>query len=852
MTTSEWTEAEYAKAFSPNIRRSAWLLVKSVVRHPVLFARTFRRHPDLADRFEEFAPRVSFGRSDHPLDDLGPMEGVFTAIPNLILRTSQSVLEVELIERRDNRFRFRARAFDLFGLIRFDKFYKHVYDVSGKKPSATLHLRIDVLRSDVFRVRLQHDGEFAESMTPMVCSDVTDDNCDVELVEDGDCYRLRTSKLQLVIHKTDFRVELFDAEGRKLTSLGGKTDNHFGIALDSFPIGFVRDRRYPNRYAVNAFDLAHDEAIYGLGEHFGPMNKVGETLRLWVHEGVGNSTGRIYKAVPFYVSTRGYGVFYNHTNPMTFWVGSRETSKVQVAVEDEKLDFYVFAGDIKEVLGHYTALTGRSPVPPTYSFGTWISRMSYRSQQEILDVAARLRAGGFPADVIHMDVSWFAEDWKCDWQFDRSRFPDPESMCRRLHDDGFRFSLWQQPYVLRGTPQWDEARARGFVAETSVPFEFCGQFDAAPIDFTNPDAAAWYKDRLIRPLLEAGVDVIKTDFGEGIQPSMRFREGTGHAIHNVYPLLYNQAAYEVTRDVHGIENAMVWGRSAYAGSQRYPVQWSGDNAATYGSMQASLRGGLSYGLSGFTFWSQDTGGFVGEPTDELMVRWTQLSVFQSHLRYHGCYPFREPWLFSEDAQRIIRDFLELRYRLVPHLVSESIQSAAAGLPLLRPLVVEHQDDRTVHDIDDQFLCGRDILVAPVMREESTRTHYLPEGIWYDFFTHHAESGLRWITQDCSLDRIPVWLRGGAVIPFGPVVQSTSELTAETPLEFVVLLDQEGRASRTFHLDRSRAYAITADTDEGKVSVRLPNDLPVARVRVIGAAGEVASDDVVLERLHTTG
>lgn len=847
MATTEITEAEYAKAFSPDLKRSAWLLVKSIARHPLLFARTFRRHPDLGDLFEEFAPRVSFGRSDHPLDDLGPMEGVFTSIPNLVLRKSQSVLQVDLTGRRDNSFLFRATAYDVFGLIRPEKFYKHVYEVDRRKPSATLRLRVDVLRDDVFRIRLQEDEEFDPSTTPMVCGDVTDDACVVELVEDEECYRLTTPQLALVVHKRDFRIELLDAGGRRITSFGGRTDNHFGIALDSFPMGFVRDRRFSRRFAVNSFDLAHDESIYGLGEHFGPVDKVGETVRLWVHEGVGNSTGRVYKVVPFYVSTRGYGVFHNHTHPMTFWVGSRETSKVQVAVEDAKLDLYVFTGDVKEVLGHYTALTGRAPVPPTFSFGTWISRMSYRSQREILDVAARLRAERFPTDVIHMDVSWFDEDWKCDWRFDRSRFPDPEAMCRSLHDDGFRLSLWQQPYVLRGTPQWDEARALGFVAETTVPFEFCGQFDAAPIDFTNPDAAAWYQEELIRPLLETGVDVIKTDFGEGIQPSMGFRGGTGHELHNVYPLLYNQAAWEVTRDVHGEENAMVWGRSAYAGSQRYPVQWSGDNAATYGSMQASLRGGLSYGLSGFTFWSQDTGGFVGEPTDELMVRWTQLSVFQSHLRYHGCYPFREPWQFSEEAQRIIRDFLELRYRLVPHLVSESIESAGAGLPVLRPLVVEYQDDPTVRSIDDQFLCGRDILVAPIMQESSTRTHYLPDGLWYDLFTHAPLDGRRWITEDCSLDRIPVRLRGGSVIPFGPVVQSTSELGDGTSLEFLVLLDRDGRARRSFHLDRARSFTLDATTDEGRTTVRIPDGLAVERVRVIGPGGEIADGDVVIDR-----
>jgi alpha-D-xyloside xylohydrolase len=277
-------------------------------------------------------------------------------------------------------------------------------------------------------------------------------------------------------------------------------------------MGFVRDSRHKHWYAVNSFDLSHDESIYGLGEHFGPMNKVGETLRLWITEGVGNSTGRVYKTVPFYVSTRGYGVFFNQTHPMTFWVGSKEKSKVQVAVEERKIDYYLFAGNIKEILNNYTNLTGRSPVPPKFSFGTWVSRMSYKSQHEVIGIANTLREKQFPADVINLDVSWFSDDWGCDWQFDPVRFPDHKAMCNQLHENGFRLSLWQQPYVLKGTAPWKEASNKKLVATGKVPFSFCGQYEAAPIDFTKPEAISWYKNTLIRPLLEAGVDVIKTDF----------------------------------------------------------------------------------------------------------------------------------------------------------------------------------------------------------------------------------------------------------------------------------------------------------------------------------------------------
>jgi alpha-D-xyloside xylohydrolase len=843
---TEVTEKEYAKAFSPDMKRSSLLLIKGMLLHPILFFKTLRKHPNLENHFDEYAPRVSFGRTDHPLDDIGPMQSAFTALPKLLYRSAQSVLSVELLTQDGNQFRFRARAFNIFSLIRPENFYKHVYDIEGKKTAALLNLHIDIPRDDVVRVRLRKDDSFDESFTPMVANNVADETCKVELTENEDHYCLRTRKLSLRIYKTDFRIELYDSAGKKITTTGGRTDNHFGIAFDSYPLGFIRDRRYKHWYAVNAFDLSHDESIYGLGEHFGPLNKVGETLRLYINEGIGNSTGRVYKTTPFYVSTRGYGVFFNQTQPMTFWLGSKEKSKVQVAVEEQALDYYLFVGSIKNVLDRYTHLTGKAPVPPKYSFGTWVSRMSYTSQEQVLAVADTLREKQFPADVINLDVSWFKEDWGCDWQFEPSRYPDPKAMCAQLHDNGFKLSVWQEPYVLKGTTPWREAQDQNLVARSRVPFTFCGQYEAAPIDFTNPEAVSWYKNRLIRPLLEMGVDAIKTDFGEGILPTMQFQGGTGHDLHNVYPLLYNKAAFEITQEVHGEENALVWGRSAYAGSQRYPVQWSGDNASTFGSMQASLRGGLNYGLSGFTFWSQDTGGFAGEPTDELMIRWTQLSIFQSHFRYHGLYPFREPWQFSETAQDVLREYLNYRYQLIPYLYSESFDCAASGLPVLRPLVVDYQHDRTVHNIDDQFLCGRNILVAPIMREDATRTHYLPTGVWYDFFTKASRSGGQWITEDYSLNRLPVWLKGGSVIPLGPVVQSTSELTEETPLELIALLDENDKASARIQLNRNRISDISVERREDQYVATIGNDFPLRRVRVFTPGGEITEDNIVLK------
>lgn len=282
-----------------------------------------------------------------------------------------------------------------------------------------------------------------------------------------------------------------------------------------------------------------------------------------------------------------------------------------------------------------------------------MSRISYFTQEQVLETAKKIRALKYPCDVISIDTGWFEKDWRCDWKFDARRFPDPEAMFDELEHMGFRTCLWQAPYVMDETELYADAKKKGILAENNSPFLFVFGYPAHPIDFSNPDAVEWYQEQIGR-LFEQGAALMKIDFGEGIEPPMEFQEYDGQQMHNLYPLLYQKAAFEKTEAHFG--KGIIWARSAYAGSQRYPLHWSGDNSSNYENMLCSLRGGLSLGLSGFTFWSQDTGGFVGIPDDELYVRWTQLSTFQSHIRFHGNPPrFREPWNYGEKAQEIVRD-----------------------------------------------------------------------------------------------------------------------------------------------------------------------------------------------------
>ena len=525
------------------------------------------------------------------------------------------------------------------------------------------------------------------------------------------------------------------------------------------------------------------------------------------------------------MSSHGYGVFYNHSDPITFWIGSKEKSKIQVGIESHVMDCFVFIGSMKHILDDYTTLTGKAAMPPQYSFGTWLARMSYTDHNQVMEVARVAREKKFPADVVHVDITWFEESWRCDWRFGPKRFPNPKAMIDQLGRQGFKFTVWQSPYVLKGTWAWDEAIEKGYLAKSpKAPFIFVGAFEARPIDFTNPEASRWYRDRLLKPLFEQGVAAIKTDFGEGVHPGMEFKQGDGKKIHNLYPMLYNREAYTAAKEYYGDENAMVWGRSAYAGSQRYPVVWSGDNSATFGSMMGSLCGGLNLGLSGFTFWSQDTGGFTGEPTDEIMIRWTQLSIFQSHIRYHGTYPFREPWLFGEKAQDIMRNFLNLRYQLIPYIMSECRKAIAQGLPLLRALVLEYQDDPNTYHISDQFLCGSHLLVAPILTPGGSRRVYLPKGNhWYDYWSGQACQGGQWLSVDSPLETIPLYVKAGSILPLAKPVQSTQDLTLDS-LTLCAFGDQSQQSNYRL-LTKTGVHIFEADHRNQTINT----DLPVEKV-----------------------
>jgi len=630
-----------------------------------------------------------------------------------------------------------------------------------------------------------------QAISPMVVG-VPEPGVAVRLEEaaDGvDGVVARTDAVTLTVVRDPWRLELRDRAGALVWATKPVDIDGLAAPLNQWSPPqqrwlFLHRYAYPMGSTVGpaprafaSFDLRHDEQVVGFGESYGRLDKVGTTQTLWVQEAFGNATPASYKQVPFYVSNRGHAVFAHTSNALRVDVGSREHTAVSVVVDDtDALDLFVFAGDPAHVLGRYNALTGPAALPPRWSFGFWLGRITYSSQEEVERVARELREHAVPCDVIHVDTGWFASDYTCDLTFSPQRFPDPAGMIATLREQGLRVCLWQWPNYNVASPLFDEGVAGGFLARhrSGHTFTFPGGYgeDAGFVDFSNPEAVAWYQSKLAA-LFEIGVASIKVDYGEGAPPTARYAGVDSASMHNLYPLLYQDAVWQAAQATTPGE-AVLWARAGWAGAQRYPIHWSGDGVARFEDLACVLRSALSIGMSGFAFYSHDVGGFSGNPSPELWVRWLQLGAFSSHVRAHGSPP-REPWAYGEQAEDLTRRYLELRYRLMPYLWTQSMRSVEAGLPLVRPLLLDTPGDPVAWSVHDQYLLGRDLLVAPVLEQGVVRRSvYLPAGVWFDYWTGAAHQGPVRIDVDAPLEVLPLFVRGGSVLPSGPTLQYVDE------------------------------------------------------------------------------
>ncbi|KAI1818675.1 glycoside hydrolase family 31 protein [Poronia punctata] len=606
---------------------------------------------------------------------------------------------------------------------------------------------------------------------------------------------LRTGGLTTVLdtRPNNFHIAFRESDtGKLLTDLGFASVQYIvgapgrGVTFPQEASTSIADPYYraPNAnskvpFIALSFGLGVNEYVYGLGERFGPFVKNGQEIDMW-NEDPGTCSPYTYKNIPFYMTNRGYGIFFDHSDVLSFEVQNEKQSKVQVSIQGEELRFYLIYGPTpKDILSRYADMTGHPPLPPPWSFGLYLSTsfLTDYDEKTVMTQLDGMAERNIPVSVLHFDCFWMKAHTWTSFTFDPKFFPDPKGFLGRLHQRGLRVCVWINPYIAQESEVFDEAMDKGYLIrklDGSIWQSDIWQAGLGIVDFTNPKAVHWYQNKL-HYLLDMGVDTFKTDFGERIPwEDVSFHNGMDtRAGHNYYSLLYNKTVYNAISERRGSDQAALFARAATLGGQQFPVHWGGDCESTWAGMAQSLRGGLSLGMSGFGFWSHDIGGFMSEgqanttPQPAIYKRWLQFGLLSSHSRLHGEKTYRVPWLVDDEASAVLSKFSRLKNKLMPYIFAQAMDSHLHGLPLLRAMVIEFPEDRTCHTLDTQYMLGDSLLVAPIFEEQGEVTYYVPAGRWIGLLDGKVRQGPAWFTERFDNFHLPLLLRENKVLLIGP-------------------------------------------------------------------------------------
>lgn len=559
----------------------------------------------------------------------------------------------------------------------------------------------------------------------------------------------------IVSHEDPYKIT-FKKDGKVLTTSEPRSQ------------AYITNKDENTAYISEQLSLNVGELIYGLGERFTSFVKNGQTVDMWNADG-GTGTEQAYKNIPFYMSNRGYGVFVNSPQKVSYEVASEKVSRVQFSVPGETMEYFIIAGDtMKDVLTNYTDLTGKPAMPPAWSFGLWLSTsfLTDYDEETVNSFVDGMIERDIPLEVFHFDCLWMEEFEWVNFTWDKRMFPEPKKMLQRLKEKGLKICVWINPYVAQKSVMFDEGMEHGYFLKR--PNGDVWQWDRwqaglAVIDFTNPAAVEWYRSKLT-DLIDMGVDSFKTDFGERIPTDAVYYDGSDpERMHNYYAQVYNQVVFDLLKEKRGENEAVVFARSATAGGQKFPVHWGGDCTSDYPSMAESLRAGLSFGMSGFGYWSHDIAGFEEGSNPDLYKRWTQFGLLSSHSRYHGSKEYKVPWLYGEEAVEVTRKFTKLKLSLMPYLLSQAVKTSSDGVPMMRSMVLEFPEDLATHTLDRQYMLGENLLVAPIFNDRGEVDFYVPNGRWTNYLTNEVLEGGKWYHQVHDYMSLPLLVRPNSIL-----------------------------------------------------------------------------------------
>ncbi len=676
----------------------------------------------------------------------------------------------------------------------------------------TIDVEMTAPRANIIRLEITH---FAGRVDHAPHFQIYKEETSPIITEDEDSLTFTSGKLTARIAKASsgWCVEFLNEKGEILTSSG-----YHGMQR-------ALDRDTGKSYMSDSLMLDVGEYVYGLGEHFTAYVKNGQSVDMWNADG-GTASELAYKNIPFYMTNRGYGVFVEDTGDVRFEVASEKVERVQFSTEGEKLVYHViYGGNPKETLNLYTALTGRPPLLPAWSFGLWLSTSFTTNYDEattssfINGMAER----GIPLSVFHFDCYWMRGYNWCDFIWDPDTFPDPEGMLKRYHEKGLHLCCWINPYIGQQSYLFKEGMEKGYLLCTedgSVWQTDLWQAGMGILDVTNPEARKWYCDKL-RTILRMGIDCIKTDFGERIPVrQIRYYDGSDALhMHNFYTFLYNKMIFDLLKEERGEGEAILFARSGTAGSQQFPVHWGGDNSASYVSMAETLRAGLSMSHSGFGFWSHDISGFESTAPADVYKRWVQFGLLSSHSRLHGSSSYRVPWLFDEESVDVVRRFSRLKNQLMPYLYEAALQAHECGTPMMRPMMLEFPEDPACDTLDRQYMLGDNLLVAPVFRKDCKVTYYLPEGQWTHLLDGRIHTGGKWITEIYDFLSLPLFVREGTILPLGNTDDKPDYDYTNCTLHLYQMADGDERMIRIAATDGTIADRIQVVMKNGHPEIR---------------------------------